>query len=73
MNEFFSNTVSVGMISVLQSMKEMIEDGDDLRTIDFEYLIEKETRNISDPKIVDSIWEARQERKSTGDLEGKFK
>ena len=73
MNEFFSNAMSVGIISILQSIKEMIEDGDDIRTIDFEYLIEKEIRNISDLKIANSVCKARQERKSIGILEGKFK
>ena len=73
MNELFSNAKSIGMICILQSIKEMIEDGDDISTVDFDYLIEEETRNISDPELLEAVIEARQERNSGERLEVKPK
>lgn len=73
MSELWSNALLVGQISILESLKEMIEEGDDIRRIDFELLIEKRIRNISDSDIADSIREISQERNPSKFLEIKFK
>lgn len=73
MSELWSNAVLVGQISLLESLKEMIEDEDDIRRIDFELLIEKGIRDISDSDLADSIREITQERNPSKFLEIKFK
>lgn len=65
------NFISFGKIIILRSLKEMIDEGDNLNIIDFNYLIEKEMRNITDMDVYSSIQEASSER-DRGDIDEQF-
>jgi hypothetical protein len=47
--------IEFGKLTLLKSMKDMREEGDDLNGIDFGFLINKVIRNIQNPILLDSI------------------
>jgi hypothetical protein len=47
--------IDFGKFTVFQSLKEMIQEGDDISTFDFNLLAEKMKRNIINPDLLDSI------------------
>lgn len=54
-HEEFNDSILVGMIKVLEIMKEVKSEGDDLNTIDFDEIIEMRKRDIVDTSMLDSI------------------
>jgi len=44
-----------GIITVLQEIKSLKEQGDCLADIDFDHLIETQRRNLNNPRVLDSI------------------
>lgn len=49
--------IELGKLSVMKSLKEMQKDGDDLNYINYEGLIEKILRNITNKALIDAVEE----------------
>jgi hypothetical protein len=56
MPQVYENDIFVtGIISALKMMLEIKAEGKTLDKIDFEYLIEREKRNLNDPTMLDYV------------------
>jgi hypothetical protein len=53
--EVINDFILVGMIKVLEIIKEAKEEGDDLNTIDFNYLIEHRKRDMINPELLKEV------------------
>ncbi len=65
------NFISFGKLILLRCLKEMVDEGENLNDVNYDYLISKEIRNISNEDIHNAILEASEERER-GDIDNDF-
>jgi len=59
--EDINNAILTGIVKMLQIMKDVRDQGDDLNTIDFDEVIEMRMRDMTDTRIYYSTQEANDE------------
>lgn len=55
--DYEQDLLTCGKIVALRVLKETRDDGESLDDVDFDYLIDIETRNLHDPKVLEMIVE----------------
>ena len=73
----FNNTehdfISFGKIIMLSTMNSMKKDGDDLNQVQFDYLLDKERRNINDRDFYDFICDVLEAETDEGHVKTNYK
>ena len=73
----FTNTehdfISFGKIIMLSTLNEMKEEGDDINEVQFDYLLDKELRNINDKDFYEFICDVLKEETNKGHVKTNYK